>query len=260
MPGIFQNHAAAPITRFLVIANCAIFFIQSFLGPENNDTLIRFLGLSSSGLLSGMVWQPLTYMFLHGSLLHLFMNMIGLWFAGQALENWLGAKRFLLIYFAGGIAGGLLQAIFFPGGQLIGASGGVFAVLLAVTTLEPEMIITALLFFVLPIRLRAKYLGWGLIGISLALPLLGLDPSVGHLAHLGGALTGMGYAFWLRRTLKYGSRTSPMTAPSSTKTQWSQSLSSSDVDRVLNKVVQDGLHTLTNEERELLERWSHKRS
>ena len=250
----------APVTRMLLGINVAVFLFQILLGPKGEFLLVHFFGLSIEGLRSGFVWQIFTHMFLHGNLFHLLVNMLALWFAGQAVEIWVGARRYLLAYFIGGWVGGMLQVITFPGGNLIGASGGVCAILLMLTTLEPEMPITALLFFVLPVRVRAKFLGYGIIGVSLLLPLVGLDPHVGHFAHLGGALTGMAYALWLRRTGKYGAPLSIGGGGRAVReAAWRrQTPGGSEVERILNKVLAQGLDSLTPEERNLLEEWSRR--
>lgn len=251
----------SPVTRGLILINGLIFFLQSFLGPQFNLWLIQVFGLSREGLASGMVWELVTHMFLHGSLLHLGVNMLGLWFVGQAVERWVGRKVFLQAYFLGGLLGGILQVVSFPGGNLIGASGGVCAILLMFTTLEPEMPITALLFFVLPLRLRAKFLGYGVLGLSLLLPLLGLDPHVGHFAHLGGGLVGLAGGWWLRRTGRYHSHSAPapVASPGGQAARWSVSGPSAEIDRILNKVVKEGLHSLTPAERQIIESWSKNR-
>ncbi len=256
----------SPVTRGLILLNAAVFLFQTFLGPKGNFLLVQFFGLSREGLESGLLWQLVTHMFLHGGWLHLGINMLGLWFVGQGVERWVGARTFLMTYFIGGIVGGLLQVSLFPGGNLIGASGGVCAILLMFTTLEPEMPITALLFFVLPVRLRAKYLGYGVLGVSFLLPLLGLDPHVGHFAHLGGGLVGLFGALWLRRTGRYHSHTArgpvfggPVWSGVRTA-RWSAPEPTAEIDRILNKVVREGLHSLTPEERQRIEAWSKHRS
>jgi membrane associated rhomboid family serine protease len=248
------------------LLNAAIFLLQTLLGAKANFLLVQFLGLSRDGLESGMVWQVVTHMFLHGGILHLAVNMLGLWFVGQAVERWVGGRVFLLTYFIGGVLGGLLQVVTFPSGNLIGASGGVCAILLMFTTLEPEMPITALLFFVLPVRLRAKYLGYGVLGVSLLLPLLGLDPHVGHFAHLGGGLVGMAGAIWLRGRGLYrshsGGRGVSVAGPEwagARTARWSAPGPTAEIDRILNKVVRDGLHSLSPEERQRIEEWSRQR-
>jgi hypothetical protein len=102
----------------------------------------------------------------------------------------------------GGIFGGLLQ-ILVANGNLLGASGGVFAVILAFTALEPDRRILLLLFFIIPIPLRCRTLAIGLLGSSLVLLVLsmtvGMFPNLGHMAHLAGGVTGWIYVYSLRK-------------------------------------------------------------
>jgi membrane associated rhomboid family serine protease len=254
MASIFARRNA-PVTTALLVINASIYILSQILGPGFENGLLILFGLSEGGLRSGFLWQPLTHMFLHGNLLHLLVNMVALWFAGRAVEMWIGPWRYLAVFFLGGILGGFLQIYSFPGGFLIGASGGVCAVLLAFTSLEPEMPITALLFFVLPVRLRAKYLGYGIILVSLVLPLVGLDPHVGHFAHLGGALVGLCYGTWLRRTGRFRSYSMPA-VPRVRPAQWASLSGTREMDAILNKVVTHGLHSLTPEERARVEEWN----
>lgn len=253
----FFSPRNTPVTKVLVFLNALIFLLPMVLGRGFENWLVLVFGLSGEGLRAGFLWQPVTHMFLHGNLFHLLVNMVALWFAGRAVEMWLGPWRYLGIFLAGGVLGGFLQIFSFPGGFLIGASGGVCAVLLAFTSLEPEMPITALLFFVLPLRIRAKFLGYGILLVSLILPLVGLDPHVGHFAHLGGALVGMVYGTWLRKTGRFRSFSAPVfhrVQPA----QWHPSGSAREMDAILNKVVRQGLHSLTPEERARVEEWNRK--
>ncbi|MEO8207212.1 MAG: rhomboid family intramembrane serine protease [Chthoniobacterales bacterium] len=149
---IFQR--GAPLTLTLIGINCAIFIFELFLSNEDLGSLLHTYGLSGEGLQSVAYWQLVTYQFLHGNFLHLFVNMVGLWFVGREVEVVLKPGKYLFLYFAGGIAGGLCQ-VFYPGTnpqvELVGASGSVFAVMIAFTTLFPNVQITALIFFVLPV-------------------------------------------------------------------------------------------------------------
>lgn len=271
MTNIFSRREA-PATKLLLLANGLLFLLEFLWGPGIHNLLIEVFGLSRVGLAAGFLWQPVTHMFFHGNLFHLIVNLVALYFAGRVVELWLGSARFLTVYFLGGIVGGLLQVLSISSGNLIGASGGVCAILLVFTTLEPEMEITALIFFVIPVRLRAKYLGWGIIAISVLLPLLGWDGSVGHLAHLGGALTGLAYAFWLRKTGRFHSRSAPAwggnvfssrsSAPphsparSAHTAHWKAETATQEIDAILNKVARHGLHSLTPTERAQIERWN----
>ena len=186
------------VLRILVAANVVIFLLESLLTPMGHIRLDAIFGLSARGISSGMLWQFVTHQFLHGSFFHLLVNMLGLWFAGRILENLLGGWRFLLFYLTCGIVGGIFQLAISPGPILIGASGAVCGVIAAFSALYPEMPITALLFFVVPVRMRAKWLGRIIVILSVVLILTRLMGNVGNAAHLGGALAG--YAIvWLGR-------------------------------------------------------------
>lgn len=191
-----RENGRLSMVRIIVAVNVAIFLLESLLAPMGRIQVDGLFGLSMRGISNGMLWQFVTHQFLHGSFFHLLVNMLGLWFAGRILENLLGGRRFLLFYLSCGIVGGIFQLVIDPGPILIGASGAVCGVVAAFSALYPEMPITALLFFVLPIRMRAKWLGRIIVIVSVFLILTRLMGNVGNAAHLGGALAG--YAFvWL---------------------------------------------------------------
>lgn len=238
LPGI-------PATRTLLAINVAIFALQWLAGPAWMP-VVHFGGLTAAGLEHGELWQLVTYQFLHGNFLHLFVNMVALWFAGRELERVLGAERFLAVYFVGGVVGGLVQVGIDPGGYpLIGASGSVCAVLLALTTMFPRTPIMALIFFVLPVRMRAGTLGWLMVGASVAFWLSGLQPDVGHLAHLGGFAAGWVFGRFYRA--KWGQ------APLPDDDNPDQGPEATDLDTVLAKVLRHGMESLSSRERRVLE-------
>ena len=123
--------------------------------------------------------------------------MLALWFIGPEVEHLLGRVKYLLLYLLSGVAGGLLHTAFASSSsEFIGASGAVSGVILSFTTAYPEMPLRALLFFVLPVKMKAKTLGWGIILVSLLCAVLRIFPEIGHLAHLGGALAGAFLTWW----------------------------------------------------------------
>jgi membrane associated rhomboid family serine protease len=181
-------------------------FLYRLLRPDLNERLLELYALSSAGIEEGRWWQLLTHAFLHGNIWHLLFNMAGLWFAGRIVERVMGTGRFLALYIACAVAGGLAQLLLEGGSSLLlGASGAVCGVILAFATIFPEAQIVMLLFFVVPLRFRAKYLGWGLTGSSLLFFLVGFEPWIGHAAHLGGCVTG----YLLARLNGYGVPTAP---------------------------------------------------
>ena len=175
-----------PVTQALLLANVAIFFLGELLGPS-------LLGPFALWPLGGgfWPWQIVTYAFLHGSFNHLFFNMLGLWMFGAELEQIWGRNRFLTFYFASVIAAALTQllvnAMLGSAAPTIGASGGLFGLLLAFAMIFPNR--TILLFFVIP--MKAKYLValYGLLELYQGAYVL--NSGVAHFAHLGGMLGGL---------------------------------------------------------------------
>lgn len=242
----------------LIAANVGCFAAQSFLHYTNPGLIDHWLALSRDGLRAGYFWQFFTYMFLHEVPLpfHLLINMITLYFAGREVEAIVGPRHLLGLYFGGGLLGGIAQMIFEGNIPLVGASAGIFAVFIAFTTILPEIEITALLFFVIPIRLRAKYLALGLVGFSVVSAVIKFQSSIAHIAHLGGCLVGwlyikqlgygnplriQRYVFEKRRIAERRQRMSPA------------QFINEEIDPILDKISREGIHSLTRSERKILE-------
>lgn len=181
----------SPVTLILIGINVAFFLAEEvykyFFPPAS---LVPSLALSAEGLLGGAWWQLISYAFLHGSPLHLLANIVGLWFTGPLLEELLGTVCYMGLFLGGAVAGGLLQTIVSHHGVLIGASGAVCALLVGFATLLPRLEITALIFFIIPVRMKASTLGWLVIVGSFFFWLVGIEKGIGHFAHLGGGLAG----------------------------------------------------------------------
>ncbi len=172
--------------QMLIIITIGAFLLQSTINP----TAVAALALWP--LHGGfMPWQLVTYAFLHGSITHLAFNMFGLWMFGRELEYSLGRKTFLQLYFASILSAALMQLLFttFTGSiyPTVGASGGVFGLLLAYALLFPNRIIMLLL---PPIPLPAWLFVTLYAGVELALGVTGTLAGVAHFAHLGGMLGG----------------------------------------------------------------------
>jgi rhomboid family protein len=182
-----------PVTRGLILANVVVYLLQQMVG----DPMIVYLGLwplSTASVYGGMPgfqpWQVITYGFLHGSVMHIFFNMFALYMFGGQLERLFGPKRFLNLYLASIITAGLSQLAYasFTGADpypTIGASGGVFGVLLAFAMYFPRQTIVLL---IPPIPMPA-WLFVTLYGVlELFLGVSGMEVNVAHFAHLGGML------------------------------------------------------------------------
>jgi len=131
-------------------------------------------------------WQLVSYMFLHGNFSHILFNLFALWMFGQQIEAEWGTKRFVTYYFLTGIGAAILHMFVAPS-PVIGASGGVFGILLAYGMLFPNREIMLL---IPPIPLKAKYLVIGYGAFELLNGVTSLSTGVAHFAHLGGMVAG----------------------------------------------------------------------
>jgi membrane associated rhomboid family serine protease len=190
----------SPVTGILFGINLTLFLSEEIFRFFFDCSLFPYLALSRGGLAEGGWWQLITHAFLHGNLFHLAVNMVALWFTGPLLEQLLGPIRYLFLYLGGAVLGGLLQTLATPGSiDLVGASGSVSALLVGFGTLFPNLQITALIFFVIPVNMKASTLGWLVIGGSLLFWLIGIERQIGHLAHLGGGIAGFMICFLYKR-------------------------------------------------------------
>ncbi len=175
-----------PAVKHLLIINVLCYLLYYALSRQHIIDLNYWLGIwtPSSGMFR--IWQPLTYMFMHGSFDHLFFNMFSLWMFGAVLERYWGTRRFVFYYLVCGIGAGLLNLLV-PGVHLsVGASGAVYALLLAFGMMFPNEYIY--LYFLVPIKTK-----WFIIGMVVLEIFLGVFRSydgVAHFAHLGGMLIG----------------------------------------------------------------------
>jgi membrane associated rhomboid family serine protease len=147
-----------------------------------------YFGLTPVNVVHGWIWQLVTYSILHAGIMHLLGNMIGLWMFGSAIESAWGTRRFLELYWLGVVGAALTTVVLSyshllgdPTRPTIGASGGVFAILIAFGVLFP-----------FPFLLKAKYFVGILIVVTLALAMSG-GGQVAYVAHLGGLLFGYLY-------------------------------------------------------------------
>ena len=192
-----------PTTRNLLIANGAIFVVQMLLGEAAfldlmlwplGDVLIGYGPFGEPQTIGFMPWQLLTYGFLHGNFTHLFFNMLALLMFGAQIEQVWGPKRFLTYFLVCVVGAGLIQlavaTMAAQSGQAyptLGASGGVFGILLAYGMMFPNNRVM-LLFPPIPMKARTLVIVFGVI--ELAMGVTGARSGVAHFAHLGGMVFG----------------------------------------------------------------------
>ncbi len=208
-----------PVTQALLIANVVVFLLQMAVGDAALAKLMLWpisdgtYDPSSPGY-HFLPWQLLTYGFMHGSFTHMLFNMIALYMFGAALEYTWGAKRFLTYYLVCVAGAALLQLLvgwwtMSSGGDAyptVGASGGVFGLLLAYGMLFPNHRLM-LLFPPIPMKARTFVILYG--AIELMLGFTGWQPGVAHFAHLGGMLFGWLLIRYWRGQPPFGKRRPP---------------------------------------------------
>jgi membrane associated rhomboid family serine protease len=177
--------------KWLLISNTVI-FVAWTLGPAGfqQDVLVN---LALNKVLSyKLIWQLVTYQFLHGGVFHLVFNMLALWMFGSPLESDWGTRRFLRYYFICGIGAGICDLLLnlLVGGRAptIGASGAIYGVLLAFGVCYPEQ--TVLMNFLFPIKAKYMVMIYGAIALYGS---MSVNSGVSNIAHLGGMAVGFVY-------------------------------------------------------------------
>lgn len=278
-----QHRAASPpalltpVVKWLIIVNLVVFFGDIIVFDDALSNWGCYTIQSALG--RGRVWEFLTFQFLHGSVLHVVFNMLGLFFFGPWAERWWGARRFLVFYLLCGAAGaafytllawlGVLQPV--PGAPpmermpLVGASAGIYGILVGVAVLAPNL--RVMLYFP-PIEMSMRQLAIAVLGIAAGTVVLGLgDNAGGEAGHLGGAILG----FVLMRVpwlLEWAGGRVPsveILRPKAFNLQSEAKLrprteinlqTQNKVDRILDKISQQGFQSLTAAERDILQQFA----
>ena len=197
------------VTTWLIAINVAVFVLNSTFyqiisrGGQvvAKIPLIEAWGHFSvdTAIFQFQLWRFITFQFLHADLFHLLFNMIGLYFFGPMIESYLGSRRFLVFYLLCGMAGPFgymllwawsnattMQLIQDAAVPLVGASAGIFGILIAAAQIAPDA--TVLVYGFFPVRLRV--LAWVLLAVALYTVLTSGNNAGGEAAHLGGAVMG----------------------------------------------------------------------
>ncbi|MFZ0827621.1 MAG: rhomboid family intramembrane serine protease [Verrucomicrobiia bacterium] len=265
------------LTVVLLVVNAIIFVVECFaLGYPPRFSLDNHFPLSLEGLEHGFVWQLLTYQFMHANVWHIVANSWLIYLFGREIEETLGPKQFLVLFLTSGVAGGIFQviaALLWPhlfGGPVVGASASGLGLMAAYAVLFPERELTLLF---PPVTFQAKTL----LIFSAVLALAGIVfpvDNVANAAHLGGMLTGLVFIrqFVQGRGLLWGFHPDPagpreFAGTRTGKTSFWRSSArppdeglstdefvKSEVDPILDKISQHGIQSLTERERQILEK------
>ncbi|MDB6035404.1 MAG: Rhomboid family protein [Verrucomicrobiales bacterium] len=275
-----DEYHAPHITTKLIIVLIVAFVIQSALYFYGDINAYTHLALTAGGLAHGKVWQLFTFQFLHSVPMpwHVLINCFGLYFFGRRVEETLGAKRFLTVYLLAGAVGGLLQAALtmalprHPDYPVVGASAGVYGIMAIFCTQHPmDEIRTFVYFFPITVRAYVLLLVLGLFALYGAIVPYS---NVANGAHLGGLLFGIFYVrkgrmlfenladrlpFLGRRDGKSNplgslAKHSPRASERAKGRKQSTVFVSDEVDPILDKISSQGIDSLTDHEREILEK------
>ena len=238
--------------KLLVSVNFGIFLLQSLSGSER--LFFELFGLVPKQIWSQfMIWQPVTYLFFHGGIWHVLINMFVLWMFGSELERLWGKQHFLKYYFITGIGSGIITTMFslHSTTPVVGASGAVFGVLLAYGITYPNRIVY--LYGIIPIKSILFVIG---IGVIAFISSFNGTTQISHITHLAGMA--IGYIMLKRRwqwkdiwfsihkkTLEYQIQREEK------KISRRQELEQ-DINRLLDKINRDGFHSLSEKEEKQL--------
>jgi len=196
-PGFLSSYTG------IIIAINVVFFIGALIlmNSVGETRVISLIALMPATIIAGQnLWTFLTSMFMHAGFGHLLVNMISLMFIGSFVEKLIGKKRFLGLYFIGGLFAGVLFVLiaFFTGMDLnvyaVGASGAIFALGGLLAVLTPKLPVLVMFIIPMPMWAAMGVLMFGIWALS-----LGLGLPIGNIAHLGGLIVGLGYGFYLRK-------------------------------------------------------------
>ena len=246
--------------KVLISINFGIFILQSLSGAEN--LFFPLFGLVPKLVWSElMIWQPFTYIFFHGGIWHVLINMFVLWMFGSELERLWGKQHFLKYYFVTGIGSGLITMFlgFNSMIPIVGASGAVYGVLLAYGLTYPNR--TVYLYGIIPIKSLWFVMGIGLIAFMSSFNNVS---QISHLTHLSGMVIGY---FMLKKPVRWNDlwfairkKTMEYRVQQEEKKVSRQQEIERDIDFILDKINRDGFDSLSQQEQNRLYKGSRSLS
>ncbi len=246
-PTLFTN-----AIKILISVNFGIFVLQSL--SQSEALFFPLFGLVPKLVWSErMIWQPFTYLFLHGGIWHVLINMFVLWMFGSELERLWGRHEFLKFYFITGIGSGLVTMLFDLQSMtpIVGASGAVYGVLLAYGLTYPNR--TVYLYGIIPIKSIWFVLGIGFIAFMSSFNNMS---QISHMTHLSGMLIGYFMLkksfYWSGLWFQIRKKTLEYRIQKEEKRISRQFQVERDINRILDKINQEGFDSLTDEEQERL--------
>ena len=255
----------SPTIKALIFINVIVFGLSLVVGGQ----FISLFGLVPAKVIhERLIWQPVTYLFLHANMFHILFNLFALWMFGMPVESQWGPKQFLKYYMICGVGAGLVNVVLTPDSlsPIIGASGAIYGLLVAFAMLYPDAVVY--LYFFFPIKAKHMAILFGLVeflaGTSSS------SPTVARFAHLAGMVIGFIYIKWwwaiklktvglVKSVLKREDDEEdeiprPRVATPVAAAKSAAADETSEVDRILDKILEKGEESLTDNEREVLRR------
>lgn len=260
--GARPTFAGRSIVTTLIIINVVVYVLGT-LGPSLGHVLYGYGAMQAAAVLHGQVWRLITAQYLHAGTWHLLINMIGLHFLGRPLERMWSPRKFFTIYTLCGLTGNVFYTILGATGVVhqhtpaVGASGSIYGLLGIVAVLFPTA--TVYVYFLFPIKIRTAAMIFG--GIAVLSIVSRGENFGGEACHLAGLVFGVWWSMrgerwwtrtdwrWLRRTSRAG-----RVRPGGFETKVAQRREDVEtIDRILKKVYDGGIHTLTDREKRALQ-------
>ncbi|MEE8340935.1 MAG: rhomboid family intramembrane serine protease [Candidatus Neomarinimicrobiota bacterium] len=237
--------------KVLIIINLGMYLLQKITVSQLD--MIRIFGLSTKTIWP-LIWQPITYMFMHGGVWHVAINMFVLWMFGTELETIWGKKEFLKYYFVTGFGAGMIWLFFNIGGSdaiLIGASGAVYGILMAYGLMFPNR--TVYVYFLFPVKVKWFVLFIGAVAFFSS---MGTGSNISHLTHLSGMLIGYLYLrfsdHWRKITFNFRKKIIELKSMQKSSAKQKKMKLQQEIDMLLDKANNYGWDSLSEEEQQEL--------
>jgi len=245
--------------KALIIINVGMYLLQIITSSQID--MVRVFGLSTQTIWP-LIWQPITYMFMHGGVWHVAINMFVLWMFGSELETIWGRNEFLKYYFVTGVGAGIIWLFFNIGGSraiLIGASGAVYGILMAYAMIFPNR--TVYVYFLFPVKVKWFVLFIGAIAFFSS---IGTSSNISHLTHLSGMLIGYLYlrfsGQWRNISFNFRKKIIELKTTQKKKVNEQDMKLQQEVDMLMDKANICGWESLSDEEQVKLQSSSWKLS
>jgi len=274
----YQRPTTSALTWLLCVFISG-FVLKTVLGewiaPTVGTNFVALFGLNAAAVKAGQIWRLVSYCLLHSNILQLIVNLLGIYFLGRELIQLWGQKRFFSLFFLATLAGGVVWlAVHWSTGSdpMIGTTAALVALLVSYACINPDQQITLLIFFVMPVTVKTKWIATAVVLFDvlgfLFLELPGKSNAIYYSNHLGGIAVGwLFYYFihrrewrtpdalpeielprWLRKSKQ------AVVAPANYKVNLtSREDLRAEVDRILDKINSEGFGALTVDEKRLLD-------